>query len=457
MNEILTRKLKQFLTDVRTEADIKNAEVPVIIYSGDMGNLPEIFTLLNSTGVALSPYEVYAASWLKYKLKIREDAIKDAVKRKYEALVEGGFTSAAIEYEDEDDSEQGRDYSLFEYLFGFGHYLSNSFPSLFSSVEADTPSSIGFNLVTACIGMRLSEMRYLDKRLYERNIELNDLGERIYESVKLVDESLNPILSVNQKGRKKEPVIFHAELHIISMITSVFQTKYDLDTLEERRNWKKPLSDLLRKLELFYLYDIIRDYWRGSGDTKLHEDVTNQRFSRRLPSAIHWQSVLSIWFEEKQISMLHKRRLVRKASPEILFLKYIYVKKFTVYENAKEYHVEHIVPVDRLAKQVKWSGEGWPINCVANLALLEQQKNQRKGKNTFVEFWNHKYEKGEVNQSEFEENIQIDEDSLICPSDYLPNDVGNLNKEEYECFLRKRFNLLEREFFNYWCDLIPNS
>lgn len=457
LNDILANRLKRFLADVRTEADIGDAELPIIIYSGDIGNLPEIFTLLNSTGVALSPYDVYAASWLKYRLRIDEQEIKDAVRKRYEALEEGGFTSAAIEFEDNEEDESGREYSLFEFLFGFGQYLTKSFPYLFSPVEADKPSSIGFNLVTACIGMRLSDMKHLDQRLHERKYDLNRLGKQIYECVNHVDQSLEHILRVNERGRKRAIAIFHTEFHIISIIASVFQVKYDPFTLETRRDWKKPLSNLKSKLQLYYLYDIIRDHWRGSGDSKLFDDVANQRFSRRLPSCIHWRSMFEIWFEEKQISMLHKRRNVRKASPEILFLKYIYVKRFTLYEGAKAYHVEHIVPVDRLVKQVKESGEGWPINCVANLALLEQQENQRKGRKTFIEYRDDQLKRDKIAQQDYEGLVRSDEKMLICPREILPNNAQQINRHDYERFLRNRFEELVTEFLTSWNDLIPSS
>ena len=453
-NSVMSNRLENFLEKVRTGANINDAQLSVILYSGDFSKLPRIFELLNSQGVALSRYDVYAARWINFKLRIREDAIRIAIKRKYAALVDEGFTTAAIDYDDEDESEEGRNYTLFEYLFGFGQNLSKEFPCLFGSVKADAPSSIGFNLVTTCIGMRLNEMEKLDARLKDRSLDLNVLGDCILESVRCVDECLRPILSINQRD---QPAIFHAELQIISFIASVFMIKYDVKTLDERQGWKKSRKDLLAKLPMYYLYDILRGHWRGSGDSKMFDDVTSQRYSRRPPTIDQWKQALDSWFEDSQITMQHQRRYIRKAAPEILLLKYIYGHKFTVMQSARKYHVEHIIPVKRLARQAKQDGNGWPINCIANLALLEQEQNQRKGDKAFAEYWGIQLDKGSVDQSGFDENLRLDEEKLLCPVKMLPKELDNLNREDYESFLQERFKHLRDEFISIWADHIPEA
>ena len=453
-SNVLKSKLEQFLATVRTEANISDAQLPVILYSGDSSKLPEIFELLNSKGVVLSRYEIYAARWLNYRLTIQKEAIRLAIGRKYSALVDEGFTAAAIDDEDESDSKYGREYTLYEYLFGFGQYLSETFPYLFRPVEADAPSSIGFNLVTACIGIRLNAMENLDDRLRDRNFDLNILGERILECVVSVDGCLKPILSINQR---KQPAIYHAELQIVSMIASLFLAKFDPISLTERRDWKKSQKNILEKLSMFYLYDILRSHWRGSGDSKMYDDVSNQRYSRRPPTEDQWSQVLDTWFEESQLTLHHVRRYIREAAPEFLLLKYIYVKEFSVFQNARSYHVEHIIPVNRIVQKLEKNDEGWQINCIANLALLEQEQNLRKGDLTFAEYWESQLKKGKVNQAEYESWMTQDQKKLLCPMNLLPKDLDNLDRDAYERFLLERFFHLRDEFIRLWSELIPSS
>ena len=42
---------------------IAETPIPVIVYTGDESNLPDIFDRINSKGTPLDPYEVYAAAW----------------------------------------------------------------------------------------------------------------------------------------------------------------------------------------------------------------------------------------------------------------------------------------------------------------------------------------------------------------------------------------------------------
>lgn len=51
---------------------IASTIIPVIVYTGDENNLPEIFDRINSQGTPLDQYEVYAAAWpVKQKFAIK--------------------------------------------------------------------------------------------------------------------------------------------------------------------------------------------------------------------------------------------------------------------------------------------------------------------------------------------------------------------------------------------------
>lgn len=453
-DDSVSNGMKDFLDNVQSAADIKDVRLSVIHYSGHRSKLPRIFELLNSRGVSLSRYDIFSASWIDFKTTIRNEKVREAIYKKYAALVEEGFTSEALNSLDDGIGSSRHEYSLYEFLFGFGQFLSLEFPDLFAPVKEDAPNSYGFNLVTACVGLRLNQMLNLETFLTDHKVNLNELCEHIVECVSWVENCLKSILSVNQR---KQPLIFHAELQIISFIATVFTSRYEEGTLKEKAEWKSISSELASNFRMYFLYDIIRQYWRGSGDSKLHDDVLNQRYARRPPTRGNWFQTLNSWYEDTQISMQHKRRYVRMNSPEILLLKYIYVRKFTAYEVASEFHVEHVIPNSDLANRAKLEAVGWPINCVGNLALLEKKQNQRKGGRTYYDYWIAQRARNAISDSEFEDNVRADEDKLLCPRAMLPEDPKNLDRRSYESFLNNRFGHLRKEFFELWTDHISEE
>lgn len=170
-NGLLQEALAKFLKTIREDADIGEAKIPVIIYTGPPSELPQVFELLNSQGTALSRYEIFAAQWIEERQVIANEKIVQAIWKKYEALEDEGFTLDVTEQAPDNKTRKTREYSLFEYLFGFGQYLTVEYPNLFRPVAADKPSSAGFNLVSACAGLHVKDMNQLPDKIqkYDRS------------------------------------------------------------------------------------------------------------------------------------------------------------------------------------------------------------------------------------------------------------------------------------------------
>jgi hypothetical protein len=447
-NGLLQNALASFLKTIREDADISEAKIPVIIYTGPPSELPMVFELLNSQGTALSRYEIFAAQWIDERQVIANEKIIDAIWKKYEALEDEGFTLDITEQAPDSKTRRTREYSLFEYLFGFGQYLTSEFPNLFKSVAADRPSSAGFNLVSACSGLNVKDMDRLPDKI--RKYDRSALEENILEAVTAIDEILSPILSVRQKGRSSIS-IYHSEFQIISMISTAFRTRFHLDDLGEIDGWKNQWAKLEQNLRMYYLYDIMRDYWRGSGDTKLHDDVQNMRYLRTPPSEATWRQTLETWFLDNQITLAHTKRYTRDQTPEILFLKYIYAHKLSVIKNARNYHIEHVVPVEQLTSTMA-DDERWPINAVSNLALLESTENTKKRNKTFTEYLEKLLADGKLTVDGFDVKLQEASEQLICPVDLLPEQI---NLDSFNNFLMNRFQVLVDEYVEVWRDSIP--
>lgn len=447
-NGLLQTALANFLKEVREDADISEAKIPVIIYTGPASELPSVFELLNSQGTALSRYEIFAAQWIDERQFIANEKIIQAIWKKYEALEDEGFTLDVTEQAPDNKSRKNREYSLFEYLFGFGQYLTTEHPNLFKPVAADRPSSAGFNLVSACSGLNVKDMHRLPDKI--RKYDRPELEASILEAASFIDDILSPILSVRQKGRSAIS-IYHSEFQIISIIAAAFQARFDLSDLSEIGGWRSQWEKLAQNIPMYYLYDILRDYWRGSGDTKLHDDVQKMRYLRNPPSENAWLQVLDSWFLDSQMTLVHTKRYTRDQTPEVLFLKYIYAHKLSVIKNAKNYHIEHIIPVEQLTSAMS-EDDRWPINAISNLALLEATENMRKRNQTFREYLEKLLAEGGLSVDAYDTKVQEAAEQLLCPVDLLPEHVS---LESFENFLVERFQVLKDEFVFVWRDNIP--
>ncbi len=113
-------KQSRFLDDIKEEVDIDSYSIPVIFYSGEKNNLPEIFDRVNVEGTKLSKYDVLAAVWYgsSSRVQINDSEIKDAIRHKFEQVQQDRFVV------DELDSEL-ENYTLYEYLFGVGEYFAD--------------------------------------------------------------------------------------------------------------------------------------------------------------------------------------------------------------------------------------------------------------------------------------------------------------------------------------------
>ncbi len=451
-NEGLVKQLGSFLDAVSSEVKlVLDAKIPVLIYTGPSSELPTVFELLNSKGTVLSRYEIYAARWIDVRQQIKNPDIIGAIWKKYETLEEEGFTLDASEEAPDEASRRNRHYTLFDYLFGLGQFLADKFPRLFKPVKDDRPSSVGFNLLTACMGLRLQDMAELPDEISQ--LSWAELERCLLESTRFVDNILKPLLSKPQSGRKLGP-IYHSEMMIISMIASAFQVKYGKRDLSENDSWRADRRKLKQKLAMFYLYEILHDDWRGSGDSKLHEAVRSLRYVDASPPTNHrWEQVLDDWYYDNQVSLVHtkdSKRHIRDSRPEYLLLKYIFVNRIA---NAKSYHVEHIIPVTLLQSHMAQDDE-WPINSIANLALLERAGELRNNVQTFDVLLQDKRRRGEITKEQQARQFLDYEGKLHCPASILPKP---LTKDSFEGFLIERFELLKREFLTVWRDHIPDD
>jgi Protein of unknown function DUF262 len=449
--DILVDEFTGLTSKIRKDSNIANVQVPIVIYTGPEKNLPEIFERINTKGTKLSKYQVFAATW-DQNIRIKNIEIIDKIKEKYEALINEGFEiedySAADLYKEETK------FTLYEYLFGFGKLISDKYPHLFGkSSKADTTESIGFNLFTVCLGLPLSDMADLPIKLSDNILEQYE--KALFEVIEFIDQSLSVLsFKANRKNKKdKGDAMYHSELLIVSLISAVFHIKFDTE-LEQRRSWRTNKNKLKQNIKYHYLYDIIRDVWRGTGDAKIKENVIdivkiekNSPYLSSIPYS-KWENVLQEWFENQLLRNESERVTIQNT--DILFLKYLYNPLLSNEENYEEtYEIDHLFTVEQSKKLAAVIEEGLPISCVANLSMIPSNLNRSKGKYTIFEYYKNKVSAGELtNEQANVEMDRLEEKLVFSPVRDIHFDKKEKSKDWYMDKLTNRFEFLKMVFKN---------
>lgn len=441
----LVNLLTPFVDTIKRESNIGNVKIPVIVYTGSVSNLPLIFERLNSKGTQLNKYQIYAATWTAFpSITIKDTKIIDYIKEKYEDLIEEGFHINNFD----PDSFYTSDFSVFEYMFGLGKMLSKKHPHFFGLVkEGAQNESVAFNLVCLCLDIDLKDMSKIPERL----LRIEDKGlfqSALEESINFVFQVLKPFISLkaNKKSVSSSKLsVYHTEYQICSIIGKVFRVRYDA-IFNERDNWSDNSKILAENIPYHYLYEILKEFWRGTGDAKAMQAVSSDRYMSSIYEE-NWDNVLNEWFDY-EIQKKERQRVSIKDNV-ILFLKYIYTHLLTAHEelSSKRFEIEHLVPVARL-KGI--SGEsGLPMSAISNLCLIERSLNQDKRDMTFYEYIEHLTSKGEITEDQAKEKtIEIEKYTFTKKNELdFVVDAQKFNEEAYNLFLIERFDTLKKVFY----------
>lgn len=371
--------------------DIESIAIPVVLYSGDAGNIPTIFERVNNQGTQLSKYEVLASSWVDSQTRVSNEKIRSKVTDRYQLLISRGYEIDGLEAGAEIAVDQ---FNLYEYLFGFGRYLAEKFPLLFGDPgKADESTPIAFVLVTTAMGLRLSKMSDLASHLRERSgnkpIDLSALEDAIVESAKAINGSLSPYLSLKLHKKDSGSVLAHSQNQILSLVSEYLVNKFDSST------WKSKNSSIANQIvsnaASHYLLDMVVKRWGGSGDSRLFEMTWNEQMD---PAIYYAQpvsrqtlvSALITWHEDSLTKAQKERPSVPAVAQAVLL--FLYSKLVSHYDNkATIFELEHIYPVAVIGQRIgELKDDGWPISALGNLMLLPKDLNRIKGKHTLGDY-----------------------------------------------------------------------
>lgn len=393
LEELFTEDIIQKLDD--TFQRLRNYQIPVILYSGPEENLPEIFEALN-TGTPLTKYDKFGATWSGHSTVTKTKEIRDAVTERYKIFVERDWEVSNF---DPTTPLGENDLNLFEYLVGLGHLLCERNPALFAaaSYESEAPSC-AFALATLCHGLRLSDMDQLPKKVKKSSsgpIDLSAFEKAILSSAAAVNAVLNEFLSLklNTKagGGRFLP---HSDLQVISLIA-----RYAIET-HDSTTWQ-PLAStqskqLLDNIHVHYFIDILKENWKGSGDSRAYRTVWDEDQNKHNVRGSYYMQKPSAEEFAKALDEFHQGELAKKQfdRPNIstktkVMLRLLYADIITHLESQQiVFHIEHLFPVKKLTDLLKRTknSTGLPISAFGNLAILSDDDNWIKGENFIGDF-----------------------------------------------------------------------
>lgn len=439
--------IEPYIKKIQNEYDdIASIEIPVLVYSGDVNNLPEIFKRINSKGIPLDNYEVYAAAWpINSRFFVKNEDIVNRVMKKYDTLIDHGFI---VDGYDAEKIRRGKMLNSFEYLFGLSRYLNDKYDILrFDNTSAeDEINTMSFELTNACFNDSPDKIAALYNVLLQIE-DINYFEECLESSIQFVGKV---IAEVNKfKGsRRIRTSPLHGKYQIMSMIAAVFREKYCFTdpSLSDKAGWKSRKVLLEKGLLQNYVYDIITKEWRDGGTTKIFKVIKEEKYLTEISYEI-WDSTLNKYYEESNLNK-SVSQVKNPSKEDIVFLNCIYLPIFSARDQLSgiTFDIEHLATKGLMKKAITESngeGEGLPIASIANICYLNEGTNRGKKDATIYQF---EKIKGEIPEIEKKYSFTVHDDLKWLEKSYGKNDFYKL-KQDYLKFLNKRFKTQKDKFY----------
>lgn len=432
--------LIKLLESIKAAVDISAIKIPILVYSGPRADLPEIFARINTQGTVLSKYEIFAAAWVGSQVNIADADIRKAIDLRYAALEKEGFQILR--------DKTAATYSLFDYFYGLSQVLGQRFPRLYSASEAKRgTSSVAFPVAALVLGRPVDEMANLPNllpQLSDGTYDVAPLETAILASAALVNNILAKHLGLSLT--KEGEALAHGELQMASIVAAASTYLYDASKSLKKR----PLSASLRKklesgIPQHYLYDILRQEWRGPLYTYAYErvwaaDGKRAGYYERPVDKKGFRAALATSLLEQLSEATRTRRNITATDRAVL--KFIYSAIITTGEQQKfKFDVEHLIPVGRIQKMTE-NQDPWPIGALANLAILPSDANRAKNSLTLAEYV--ALPKGGPDPETLK---MVQKLSLVPMQDVAIPKAGGadiMSESEYKQFLERRWAVMSK-------------
>ena len=438
--------------DLKTLRDNYNAlcmmRIPAIVYTGEEDTLPEIFERINSQGVALTEYEVYAASWPRKEFIIENDEIIEYILKKYDTLND---TDYAIKDYDRESKRINKNVNSFEYVFGLSKWLQHKYSSLnFKDFLGDDETNpVAFQILNACFNTSHSAIKDVHKIIIKFSNNISILEKALISSIDFVNKCIEPILKFKGNNRKENGKIFHSQFQIMSLISFAFRKKYNINdpNLKINDTWKESKQKLTKNIINYYIYDILTKYWSEGGTGKIHSANSENRYFIEL-SINQFATAYDSYIE----GLYNRRENKQISNPSVIdyvLLNTIYLHSFSAMDQLSidNFDVEHIATKSQMKKlNSVTGGNGLPISHFANICYLPEFENRVKKANNFYQDTEYLTKAGTTLEIIEEKYSFTKKEDLEFMDITFANGEFDILKEYYLEFLQNRNKKLKEKF-----------
>lgn len=383
---------------------LSNISVPAIIVKGDKSSLPEIFRRINTGGVQLNKYQIFAATWMPSTFLVSDEALAPIIDANVQRYLKMHGSIGTSDFDPLKFIGEKK-VDAFELCFGFGKMLSSKYPHLFGVDDnSDEVDSHAFTLLNMCVGNKYTEMANLPE-LLEQVVGKDQIDlflNRVLNCVAFVDKQIG---KYNKFKLNSKSIVgpLHSELQLVSIIGSVFLNRYasisydddgmivgiDLDMDHTNQRWNNSLETKYKmNVRRRYITDIMNQSWRSTGNTRLDSVIGNPAYYSDDIDYSQLETTIREWYKRIKTERREREKVANPKEQDKLFLSMVYLNVFDGGDvlDSSQYDVEHLATKNMLKRILKRYDDLWlPISSIGNMCLLPYKANRAKKDKTLYD------------------------------------------------------------------------
>lgn len=357
---------------------VEDILIPRIRYTGDKGNIAQVFENLNKGGVQLSKFEIFAAAWTSTSIELGntelESEVLENVKKFYLSKQDRAEEYCfSLDGFSEDDLTAIRVINLFELGVGMGMLIQKRLPSLVVDTEKNI-NEIGFGILGITSNIDPKKLGEIPNNLI--NIQ-NNIEEILVKSDK-ISKNLSSIFDklIRQNTKKDNNGFdYHRALTTTYKTLSYFASLWELEEGSESE------KNTIKNIPAYYVRDSIDGLWGNAGDNRLYEyyPSRNEKNYIQTPDKDEFNKKFEIWLREENTAT--ERFLGDVKALATIHANLTYLSDFVDFGESLQF--EHIYPKARI-RSID-TGKKVLLGRLGNAMYLPKALNQNKKMKTLYE------------------------------------------------------------------------
>ncbi|MDO4437312.1 MAG: DUF262 domain-containing protein [Coriobacteriaceae bacterium] len=384
--------------------NLSTLQIPCVFFTGDKSELPDVFANVNLGGRKLTKYQVFAAQWNRYNVRLSEEKYSDEILEhtisRYEGLTED---RDGLEIEDfsAEEMRQERVVTLPEFCHALGELVISHCRSCWPAKAAnqdDTVDTIGYNTLAIVFGIRPQEIagkkegpQGLPDVFANAGFEDNpEAIERLVTCMLAEYDEINGRFAkyLRKPGSKEayETSKSSGQLQFLSFFAALWHMRYEpvrSTTFESKPGYRhNGYNETARNLFRCFILDMLTNQWKGSGDSRLGNYIdgtltyaTNAAFSKaKLEAATH-----------AYLESIENSESINVDSTAKTLLTVLASRNLQAYGESS-YDIEHLISRETLRSKkgglYAYKAYKLPGGNLGNIAYLSSAENRAKGSTT---------------------------------------------------------------------------